>query len=70
MFQVEHKVTGQIYAMKELKKRMIIESEKAEHTMSERSVLAKVRRHICSNLGQPCCSSILYDMLLPVCESV
>ena len=28
--------------MKELKKKMIIENEKAEHTMSERSVLAKV----------------------------
>jgi len=47
---VEQTSTGKVYAMKELKKKMIIENEKAEHTMSERSVLAKMRHPFIVNL--------------------
>ena len=40
--QVQNKRTSQMFAMKVLKKRRLMEDDKTHHTMSERCVLAKV----------------------------
>jgi len=43
VYQAEQLATGRMYAMKRLKKKMIVDHEKTEHTMSERSVLPQMR---------------------------
>jgi len=50
VMQVRNKSTQQVFAMKVLKKKRLLEDDKTHHTMSERSVLAKMRHPFIVNL--------------------
>jgi serine/threonine protein kinase len=43
VLKVKHKGTGQVYAMKVLNKKVILDKNELEHTKNERSILVKLR---------------------------
>lgn len=50
VYQVKHKETGKIYAMKSLKKQQLLKRKQIEHTQTERKVLQQIKNPFIVNL--------------------